>query len=554
MKEMDATHQDCFCSWKRRAKAAEKTVHVLKRKVRSMYQNGVQSTIYRQLERARKRDEANLQRRKILEAREEELRRYNKQLEKEVKRRTHAMQTILDNVTFGFLVIGRHLQVREGFTRSCHQLFGKTLKPGDELHKILELDENRSLEYVLGVDQVFEDIMPEEVTIEQLPSFFTLNGRDLQLESSLVRAENGEVDSLLVTVSDITELKKARQESRHNEVLVSILKSKTAFEQFAMDTRMQLECAKDSKRSQAFVRRVVHTVKGNAASYGLDDVVWTAHKIEMNSIISTEDLCKLDQEFRAFLAYNYEVLGLRYDELHYRSFEVSELQVQKLKNLLDTDNNVPQLRYWAAQLIQRPAGELLGPVQSFVEKLSKRLGKEVYFSLKGQELLVDAELMRPIIRNLPHLIRNAVDHGLEASFEREGKPEVGWLQVSIEDDGLFYQVTVEDDGRGIDLPVLCKKAIILGLETSKSIEKMTAKEKLELIFHKGLSSSSVATDISGRGVGMSSVQAAVQEQGGSIEVHSVRKMGTTIQLRIPKPDLLIRQGTQSSPYLTANSM
>ena len=123
--------------FERRTLAAEKTVEVLKRKVRELYSGGARTPIQRALEKANEREERNRRRREVAKVREAELRKYSQHLEREVERRTRAIQTVLDNVTFGFLVIGRDLTVREGFTRSCAGLFGRPPEVGEDIGELL---------------------------------------------------------------------------------------------------------------------------------------------------------------------------------------------------------------------------------------------------------------------------------------------------------------------------------------------------------------------------------------------------------------------------------
>ena len=120
--------------WKRRGIAAEKTVEVLKTKVRSMYQGGSKTAVQRQLEKSRARDEKNRQRRAMMELKSAELERYSATLESEVAERTREIQDILDNVTFGFLLIDRDLKVRSGFTKSCEVLVGAAVSELSLIH------------------------------------------------------------------------------------------------------------------------------------------------------------------------------------------------------------------------------------------------------------------------------------------------------------------------------------------------------------------------------------------------------------------------------------
>lgn len=201
--------------YRRRAEAAEKTVAVLKRKVVELY-NGDQSMIHRQLEATKRREDENRRKRELAELKSKELARYNEILESEVKRRTDAIKTILDNVTFGFLVVGRDLIVRPEVTRSCGMLFETTDVQERYLADLLRLCGRDREQFHLSCDQVFEDILPEEVSLAQLRQKFPQpSGKIIKAEGSVIRDEHHEVKAMLFTISDITALESATREN-HN--------------------------------------------------------------------------------------------------------------------------------------------------------------------------------------------------------------------------------------------------------------------------------------------------------------------------------------------------
>lgn len=515
----------------RRAEAAEKTAAVLKRKVREMYGGGGQTALYRALEKAKRRDERSRQRREVAEVRAAELRKYTEHLEEEVARRTRAIQSILDNVTFGFLVIDRDLAIREGFTRSCAALFGRAPVVGESLGGLLGLAESEHSELSLSVDQVFEDLLPEEATLDQIAERFAVGGRVLHVDARTIRDHAGAVEALLLTVSDISALEAARKESRLREVLIGILQQRSAFEQFVADTRAMLRAARSQLDDGTLLRRVVHTVKGNAASWGLDEVVEVAHTIETRELLDAPALDRLAGAVRGFLEAHQKILELDYERAE-SAYAVTGSDLQRLREVAASSDS-EAVRRWVSGVVQRPARELLGPVATFVTKLAERLGKEVDFELVGGDLLVDADVMRPVLRNLPHLIRNAIDHGIEPAWERGDKKPRGLLSVTLSEASASWEVAVVDDGRGVPVEAIGRRAVAMGLVKDEQLSAMSPSERVQLIFVDGVSSADRTTDISGRGVGMSAVQAAVRARGGTVELTSDER-GTRVLLRVPR--------------------
>lgn len=520
----------------RRLEAAERTVEVLKKKVIELY-NGGQSAIGRQLEAARRREEENRRKREVMEARAAELEKYSRTLEDEVARRTKAIKTIVDNVTFGFLVVGRDLVVQPECTRSCKRLFGVPTVEGRPLGELLGMSPRQREEFALAADQVFEDILPEEVSLGQLRAKFpTARGSVLCAEGSVIRDGAGNVEALLFTISDITALEAATRESHVNRVLVGILRQKEPFQGFLAETRQQLAAARESASidDQVFVRRVVHTIKGNCASYGLSELVEQIHAIEEAPEIRSADLDAIERSLRAFLEQSRAVLEIDYDRIADQAFFISRDQLDELRTMIErSPAGVPaELRAWTARIREKAAGQLLGPLEDFAARLAERLGKRATFVVTGDQVLVDAELMRPVLQSLPHLVRNALDHGIEPPGTRDGKPRDGRVEVVIASDAQGYRVVVSDDGRGIDLPTLRRRAVEKGMMTAEVVAALPD-DGIDLIYLDGLSAAEVTTSISGRGVGMSAVRAAAHAAGGTLSVETAPGRGTTFTIRVP---------------------
>ena len=523
----------------RRASAAEKTVEVLKKKVVELY-NGDTSSMHRQVEAAKRREAENKKKRELAEVRATELAKYSQTLEAEVARRTEAIKTILDNVTFGFLVVNRELVVQPETTRSCVALFGESVIEGRRLTELLKLGAREAEHLVLSCDQVFEDLLPEEVSLAQMPQKFPLPGeRILRAEGSAIRDKDGAVRAMLFTISDITALEEATRESNNNRTLVGILRQKESFQAFLVETQLHLKSARGAIGDQPLARRVVHTVKGNCASYGLVDLVELTHAIEEKPAIEVSDIDAISDALRLFLARNRGVLEIDYDKVGDQGFQVTADQMSQFRGIVaKMGGGTPELRHWTARVLAKPALHLLGPIEDFTSRLAERLGKTVDFAIEGGDTIVDVETMRPVLMSLSHLIRNAVDHGIEAPHARAAKPSAGRVRLRVREDARSYHVEVEDDGAGIDLPRVAERAVERGFATREVIEKMPDRG-LSLIFVDGLSTAETTTNISGRGIGMSAVKSAVDGALGKMEIRTQPGKGTLFVLTVPKPDFAV---------------
>jgi len=170
-----------------------------------------------------------------------------------------------------------------------------------------------------------------------------------------------------------------------------------------------------------------------------------------------------------------------------------------------------------------------------VRDLSAELGKQVLVDIEGGDVELDREMIEMIRDPLTHIIRNAVDHGIEKPAERlkAGKREIGLLAVSARQSGNQILIDIQDDGRGIDGKALVEKAIAAGVIDKAEAAQLSPREQLALIFEAGLSTARQVTAISGRGVGMDVVRSNIERIGGIVEVDSVSGEGTRMTLRVP---------------------
>jgi len=170
-----------------------------------------------------------------------------------------------------------------------------------------------------------------------------------------------------------------------------------------------------------------------------------------------------------------------------------------------------------------------------VRDLSAELGKQVLVDIDGGDVELDREMIEMIRDPLTHIIRNAVDHGIEKPSERlkSGKREIGVLAVSARQSGNQILIDIQDDGRGVDGKKLVEKAISNGVVTKDEAAQLSPRDQLALIFEAGLSTAKEVTAISGRGVGMDVVRSNVERIGGIVEVDSKPGEGTRMTLRVP---------------------
>ena len=214
-------------------------------------------------------------------------------------------------------------------------------------------------------------------------------------------------------------------------------------------------------------------------------------------------------------------------------------------------SNVADLRDMISKTRMQRVDRLYAALPRMVRDLSRDLGKQVALNLDGGDVEMDREMIEMVVDPLTHLVRNALDHGIERPADRvaAGKPSAGKLSIVARQSGNQIVVEIGDDGRGIDRAALVDRAVSSGLVTPIEAAQMSDAEKLDLIFHPGFSTATEVTAISGRGVGMDVVRANIEQIGGVIDLVTEPGKGTVITLRVPLtltiiPGLIIRSGDQ----------
>ena len=182
-----------------------------------------------------------------------------------------------------------------------------------------------------------------------------------------------------------------------------------------------------------------------------------------------------------------------------------------------------------------PVAEVFNKFPRMVRELARKMGKEVEFIIEGADIEVDRTILDKLGDVLVHLLRNAIDHGIEPPEEREklGKPRAGRLELIARRERSHVEIIVRDDGRGIDPNKIKAKAIEKGLITPEQAAEMSDEEAINLIFLPGFSTKDQVTDVSGRGVGMDVVKDVVKSLNGTISVQSEVGKGSTFILKLP---------------------
>lgn len=411
---------------------------------------------------------------------------------------------------------------------------------------------NTAVNALLGEDEIMFDFNAHILATEVTCYFDGGREKILELDWDPIIL-NGIIDKIMVTVRDVTELKAlqaaAEEQKRELEIIGQILSvDPSKFKNFLTTSKnfvekcCQLIAVNKTKNldviSELF--RNMHTVKGNARTYGFTYITDSVHDVESGydelrkdeSVVwdSKKLLTELDKVEKDIL--RYEVIARnklgRSSETTGKSVGIDSSLVSQLLDAYAAINpkTLPvcvqswlgQAYHLAAMLDSQELNQALAGVVRSVKSLARQLDKPIPdIVLPEQSVLVRSETANLLENIFMHLFRNAIDHGIESAEERKkkGKPEQGLIHLQAASKGRELILSFCDDGRGLAIKKIKQKGVEKGfLEADQADPKVIA----ELIFASGFSTSDKVSDVSGRGVGMDSVKKFLVEQGGDISI------------------------------------
>lgn len=478
-----------------------------------------------------------------IQARDKELEGHRTNLEQLVAQRTAALQrrnqemrVVLDNVDQGLVTIETSGKLSSERSAAFDRWFGQP-EPDTSFMSHLAQGDN-TLEGILriGWEQVAEDFLPLDVALDQLPKRVRIGERLFELGFRPILA-NGKIDGALLVVSDVTEeVQRALREAEQREfiaVFERVMKDRAGFLEFFEETgRLVSEVTDDEPPDVKLMMRLVHTIKGNCLLYGVESVGAVAHELESKLAEGTaaepEELERLAQSWASFSERVRTLTGSSGED-------VVELALHEYAALLRaTRDKAPhtQIQTMLSTLRGERALVRLRRLGNQAKSLAQRLGKgDIDVSLEDGGVRLPPAAWGPFWSSMVHVIRNAVDHGIEpadrrAAAKKNSKAKL-MLRSRVERDHLILEVG--DDGKGVDWERVKAKARERGLPHD------TQRDLVNALFSDGLSTRDQVDTTSGRGVGMSAVREACHDLGGEVDVWSEPGQGTIIRIDLPLP-------------------
>jgi len=460
----------------------------------------------------------------------EELRAVNEGLEQRVVSRTRELagknaelRLVLDTVDQALLTVDLEGRLAHERSRVFDLWFG-SYEGSPQFVEHVGAGRRFAGLFSLGLEALRDNILPRELCLHQLPQRLELGERRFDCRYLPIE-DREELKGLLLAIDDVTErLKRAREDAEQRELLAAftaVMRDRNGFLTFFAESERILADL-DAATDVPAQLRLLHTLKGNAAIYGLQVIAELSHHAE--SELASEQSCaetvrQLRERWAAVVRTLNDVLPVQLQ----KTVEISEPQLDALAGRAAEGVSAQQIVAELRRMRWESSERHLGRLAQHAQGLASRLGKgrlEVDIQADGTRL--EPEYWAPLWSELVHVVRNAVDHGIEAPDERRaaGKSEIGRVRLRTRYLGSSYVVDIEDDGRGIDWREIEQRCLALGRPA-----RMRS-DLLDALLSPGFTTRSNVTDTSGRGLGLAALAKTVGELSGNISVETELGRGT----------------------------
>ncbi|MBF0547302.1 MAG: Hpt domain-containing protein [Candidatus Riflebacteria bacterium] len=490
-------------------------------------------------------------------------------LDQLVNERNAELKQIMNTVPVGLLSLTSDYLVKPEYSRSAEIILRAEGLRGRDFLDVIGLTRKREAERKLFSDYLsFLQLgILGEAEVSQLnpfPEILLPSGKWVRMKQHLLASSVGKQE-LLVELEDITQEKrlaeKADEAKRESAQIKAIAEAPDTFREFLSDINQTIAFSEksietlaksdDPKEKINSMFRFVHTIKGVAGSFGMNNVAKTAEVLEnlLSQVREKQDfspdffkdmnsgLLQLSNDTKKTWELAKSILGEEQETgplMRIPLDEIKELAVKVKENNL-SDNLINILSEKLSHFQKIPAKKAFERTIRLIPGLIARLEKEVQLIFSGGETPVHYDLARELNPVLVHIIRNAFDHGIEDVEERltNEKPQEGKISITVKEENGFLEIAVEDDGKGLDPEILRSSAVRKSLLSLEAAKNLTLEQCRELIFLPGFSTAEIVTDISGRGVGMDAVAFSVKKLGGKIKIDSIVKQYTRFTIQIP---------------------
>lgn len=471
---------------------------------------------------------------------------YSKDLESIVQKRTSEIQdlnvlmkALLDSLNQAFFVFDQDGLCAPFYSKACLDILN-TAPSGKYIWEILKISDNKVEGFKNWLFTVYSEMLPFDDLKPLGPNQIPHETKSISLEYFPIRNAEDKIEKIVCVGSDVTDLVQAQlQAEKDREKVQSILKmiqNKKELRMFLLETKNQIVALDkefnsiklNSSHNRDAILRILHTIKGGAATFSYNSLKETAHTfeehllpenhptVEMNKGLELKT--KIESEAKTIMAFYKDVFG----ELNPQDEEniiFNPAEIQKLMKMQRTED---VRNFLEEKIFFQPVKNLVSQFPIVIDKTAQLLEKKVHpLLVKNDSVLVPIKSFDSFFNSFIHVLRNSIDHGVEKPSLRveNGKPENGALILEfslVEKEKKYLQVRYFDDGQGINPTKIREKLDQKGIKHSH----LPDRDVIYFIFNPSFSTRDEVTETSGRGVGLDAVKYEVDQLGGSFTIAS----------------------------------
>ncbi|MEX1029731.1 MAG: ATP-binding protein [Paenibacillaceae bacterium] len=510
---------------------------------------------------------------KIVEA-IQQIMQWNQVLEQTVEKRTAAIRNLLNHAGQGFLSFGPDTRIHEEYSTECTRIFKADIA-GQSFVTLLHPIPNEDQELTRSILTDFfneTDSLTQEMIVSLLPEEVIILQQTIAITYRIINETHSDhTQSIMIILTDITENRRLEEQmEKERQFLRMVVKvvidpqefqsQLLAYEDFHLELLNKVMSSSSNTHNRMLeIFRYVHTFKGNFAQMNMIHIVPKLHDIESNlaqliQSMST-DPNSIDIQSQAIdyvrsipwpsllvedITVLAEILGKHYlmnqttDQIVIERSKILALenQIQSLFTGEEGQKLLDDIRNWRYTSFHL----LFKQYPDYVQRMAESRGLAIRpIIIEGGDLLVDPEIYKEFAKSLVHIFRNVIVHGIETMEERidAGKDEYGNVRCDIICNESSIIMTIQDDGRGLDIDKIRSKAIQLGIINEAIASTMDQQAIADLIFEDQLSTKDETDELSGRGIGLAAVRHVVNQMDGNIRVTTSTNSGTSFIIHLP---------------------
>jgi two-component system chemotaxis sensor kinase CheA len=504
-----------------------------------------------------------------------EIKKYTEGLQGVIDEKMHQVKEILNTIEQGLITIDFEGRIGDEYSARANEIFGVADVSRNNIFELLRLDTDDARSFATWLELVriragsqrwnkLEKLAPlHELILTQDDGI-----RYISLQYQKIEGSDSAVSGIMVLARDVTESRKKEmqlQEERHRheeekEIIFGIINSSAEnIEDFITDTDSRMELIVKSirdirkrvyrdhstdikDRQRQILSRHLHTIKGNASSYGFENLARAAHAAES----AVKECGQLNAESHAVFA-AIEDISCAYGKISNMIGRISSAltsqkrivqagEAEYLHTLVDSlhcdeTDTLNRLRAGIRSLRWQTLSVLGRKYRCEVLNIARHLDKDIEFVYSDANRLLAPDFFKDIDEALIHLVRNAAVHGIESGeIRKKAGKKRGRIQLSAEYEDEMRIVRISDDGAGIRTDTIRTRAIEQKLITAGRADMLSEQDVYSLLFHPGFSTAHRLTDYAGRGIGLDAVKQNIESAGGEISIESVPGHGTTFIL------------------------